>query len=103
MFVNASLTPADRIYREDINVVLVDMEALAKSAGNPKGGNISMLGVLANITGQFDQEAARNAITNYFESKGKGQFNALNVAAFDAGFKAVDNGSFCTVRACAEK
>lgn len=100
LFVNASLTPADRSYREDINVVLVDMEALAKSVGNPKGGNISMLGVLAYITGLFDREAACRAITGYFESKGKGKFNELNISAFDAGFNAVSEGDLCTVRAC---
>lgn len=98
LFVNASLTPPDRRYREDIHVVLVDVEALAKSVGNPKGGNIAMLGVLTFITGLFDREAACSAITNYFESKGKGKFNALNVAAFEAGYNAVSDGAFCSVK-----
>lgn len=83
VFVNASLVPNERAFRKDVKVVLVDTEALAKKVGNPKGGNISMLGAVSRITKLFDRDAACKAITDYFSSKGK--FNELNIVSFDAG------------------
>ena len=56
VFVNASLVPNERAFRKDVKVVLVDTEALAKKVGNPKGGNISMLGAVSRITKLFDRD-----------------------------------------------
>lgn len=92
IFVNSSLVSAEYADRDDVKVVMVDMEALAEESGNPKGGNIAMLGVLAALTGLFDKESACKAIVGYFESKGKGKFNELNVKAFDAGYNAASAG-----------
>lgn len=93
LFVNSPLVSRDRKYRSDINVVLVDTEELARLFGNPKGGNIAMLGVLSEITGMFDPALAADAIVRYFESKGKGKYNAQNTAAFEAGFRSAAEGS----------
>ena len=93
LFANASLVAPERLAREDVNAAFVDTEALAKLAGNARGGNIAMLGVLARVTGLFERERAHLAISGYFESKGKEKYNALNTAAFDAGFDAAEGGS----------
>ena len=89
LFVNSSLVNPDRPYRDDINVVKVDAEALANQAGNPKGANIAMLGAVLKTTGLFRLETYETAMTNYFTEKGKEKFNRLNSLALRHGYDSV--------------
>lgn len=83
---NADLTTNERTFREDIQAVPVAVAYLAKQAGNPKGQNIVPLGVLSKIFPEFNPDIMKDAICYFFESKGKGKFNELNKAVFDAGY-----------------
>ena len=86
LFVNASLVPDDREYREDINVTKVDTEALAAEVNNPKGANIAMIGAMLKKTHILSFDAYNDAMTKYFSDKGKSAFTAKNTAALKAGY-----------------
>lgn len=71
LFVNDSLVPQDRAYREDIHVVRVPMSQVAIECGNPKGANLVLLGAVAHHTGLFDIDELDEQVTEYFARKGK--------------------------------
>ncbi|EGO63419.1 2-oxoacid:acceptor oxidoreductase family protein [Acetonema longum] len=84
LFVNSSIVPADRVYRKDINVLLVPMTEMANEASNVKGSNLVMLGAFVKKTNIFDKEAFRNGIDDFFGSKGK--INPANAVCFNLGW-----------------
>ena len=86
LFVNSSLVTG-RTYREDINVVEVDTEELAKEADNPKGANMVMIGALVKHTGIMTLEGCGEAINKYFTEHGKAKFNDANQAALKIGYE----------------
>ena len=71
LFINDSLVPKDRVYREDINVVRVPMSEIAVECGNPKGANLVLLGAVAAHTGLFKLDELEEQVTEYFARKGK--------------------------------
>lgn len=83
MIVNTSMVK-DKKFREDINVVEVPANDIARELNNPKGANIAMLGALAKCTGLFDKETFINGIDKYFAAKGKS--NPANKATFERGY-----------------
>ena len=85
LLVNSSITPDDRVYRDDIKVIKVAATDIAKQENNPKGANLVMLGALAANTDIYSVEYLENSIVSFFEEKGKGKFNALNVACYRRG------------------
>ena len=86
LFVNSSLVK-NRKYREDINVVEVDTEELAREADNPKGANMVMIGALVKHTGIMSLEGTGAAIDKYFTEHGKAKFNAANQRALAIGYE----------------
>ncbi|MCI2061587.1 MAG: 2-oxoacid:acceptor oxidoreductase family protein [Eubacteriaceae bacterium] len=89
LFVNASIVPDDKKYRDDIKVVKVDTVKLAEEANNPKGGNIAMIGVILKKTGLLTLEQFEASIIKYFTDKGKEKFNDANIAALRVGYNSV--------------
>ena len=83
LFLNASLVPADRTYRDDIHVVKVPMSEIAMELGNAKGANLVLLGAVAAHTGLFTLEELDEQVTAYFAKKGK--INPQNSACLAAG------------------
>jgi len=85
LFVNSSLIPDDRVYRDDIKVIKVPVTDIAAEAENPRGANIVMLGVLAGKTDLFKPESLKAMIHPFFKDAGKEEHVAKNVACFERG------------------
>ena len=73
--------------REDLKVVFVPCDSLARAANNPKAANIVSVGAAVRGLEDFHAETAVAALKEFFESKGKGRFNDANVAAFMSGYR----------------
>lgn len=71
LFVNSSLVPAERTYRDDIHVVLVPMTEIADECQNPRGANFVMLGAVAHHTGIFALDDLDRLVAEFFAKKGK--------------------------------
>ena len=65
------------------NVILLDVDATAKEAGNPRGSNIALLGACSGILG-IEPDKLEAGIRELFERKGEAIVEA-NLAAFRAG------------------
>ncbi len=65
------------------NVILLDVDATAKAAGNPRGSNIALLGACSGILG-IDAAKLEAGIRDIFSRKGEAIVEA-NIAAFRAG------------------
>ena len=65
------------------NVILLDVDATAREAGNPRGANITLLGACSNILG-IDADKLEAGIRDSFSRKGEAVIEA-NIAAFRAG------------------
>ncbi len=72
------------------NVIMVDIDALARSAGNPRGANIVLLGACAHLLGIASGKMTEG-IRSIFASKGDAVVEA-NISAFEAGRKAAADG-----------
>ncbi|MBQ7254610.1 MAG: indolepyruvate oxidoreductase subunit beta [Bacteroidales bacterium] len=68
------------------NVILLDVDATAKAAGNPRGSNIALLGACSGILG-IESDKLEAGIRELFARKGEAIVEA-NLAAFRAGQKA---------------
>ncbi len=88
LFVNSSLVH-NRIYREDIHVIPIDTKELGHLSNNPKGDNIAMLGAVLKETQIISLDSFEKAMIKFFEDKGKGKFNDLNVSSLHAGYNGV--------------
>ena len=89
VFVNANAVREDYPYPEGVEVTRIDVVDLANQVNNVKGQNLVMLGAVIKKTGIFEEEFAEQAMCKMFEEKGKGKFNAANIAALRKGFDAV--------------
>lgn len=89
VFVNANAVPETHVYPEGVKVTRIDVVELANEINNVKGQNLVMLGAVVRKMGLFDEEYAVETMCKMFEEKGKGKFNAANVAAMRKGFEAV--------------
>ena len=65
------------------NVVQLDIEQVAKDAGNPRGANVVLLGMAAKYLEILSTEQLRDAVATVFARKGEAIVNA-NLKAFDA-------------------
>ena len=65
------------------NVILLDVDATAKAAGNPRGSNIALLGACSGILG-IEPDKLEAGIRELFARKGEAVVEA-NLAAFRAG------------------
>lgn len=65
------------------NVILLDVDATAKAAGNPRGSNIALLGACSGILG-IEPDKLEAGIRELFARKGEAIVEA-NLAAFRAG------------------
>lgn len=68
------------------NMILVDVDAIAKDAGNPRGANIVLLGACSHLLG-IDPEKFVEGIARIFARKGEEVVQA-NIKAFRAGEQA---------------
>lgn len=88
ILVNADMTTEDTDVRDDINLVRIHCNRLADRVQNPKGANIVMIGAITKILGDFTHDEGVNGMNDMFRKKGKNKFEAMNVAAFEAGYRA---------------
>ena len=65
------------------NVVQLDIEQIAKEAGNPREANVALLGMAAKYLQILSPEQLRQAIVTIFARKGEAVVEA-NLKAFDA-------------------
>ena len=65
------------------NVILLDVDAVAKEAGNPRGSNIVLLGACSHLL-DLGSEALEEGIRSIFARKGEEMVEA-NLKAFRAG------------------
>ena len=86
LFVNSSLVK-EKTYRDDINLIMVDTDELAKEADNPKGANMVMIGALVKHTGIMTLEGCGAAIDKFFTEHGKAKFNEANQRALKLGYE----------------
>ena len=68
------------------NVVALDVDAVAKDLGNPRGANMVLLGAMAARLHILEPEALREGIRRIFGRKGE-VIVENNIKAFDAGFQ----------------
>ena len=69
------------------NVVMLDIEDVAKKAGSIRSANVVLLGMAAKYIGIISSEALRNAVATIFARKGEKVVEA-NLNAFDLGASA---------------
>lgn len=71
-------------------VYIMDIDAVAKSVGNPRGANMVLLGMAARHIQILSVQELKDAIRTIFSRKGEAVVEA-NLKAFQAGFDGVDN------------
>ncbi len=89
ILINADMMTENTKVRDDINVVLVHCNQLADQVKNPKGANIVMVGAITKLLGDFTYDEAVDGMNDMFRKKDKSNFEAVNVAAFKAGYNAI--------------
>lgn len=89
VLVNVDALDEDYIFPDNLEIVKVPAAQLAYSVNNAKGASIVMVGALIKKTGFFTPEQTKRSMCNMFAEKGKSKMDALNLAAFDAGYDAV--------------
>ena len=67
-------------------VDMMDIDAVAKSVGNPRGANMVLLGMAARHIQILSAEELQDAIRTIFARKGDAVVEA-NLKAFQAGFE----------------
>ena len=89
IMVNANTIPEETEIPEGYRVIRLDSDRLAYEAHNAKGTSIVMLGALIKACGFYDKQHMIDSMAKMFSEKGKSKFDALNNAAFEAGYDAV--------------
>ena len=83
--------PAEEDLRAELeslpHVIVRDIDAIAREAGNPRGANMALLGMAAQAIGIVSAEQLRTAIATVFGRKGQAVVDA-NIKAFDCGLEA---------------
>jgi len=67
------------------HVIAIDVDAIAKEAGSPRGANMVLLGATSTLLDFQDPEVFRDGIRRIFGRKGE-EVVAANIKAFDAGY-----------------
>lgn len=83
VFVNSSVVK-DRVERPDLKVEYVPCAEIAYEIGNPKVGNMVMLGAYIGATGALKPETVRAMIKHMFTGP-KAKLVPLNMKALEAG------------------
>ena len=88
-FVNIPNYPEEQALFAELNalpneVVMLDIEAVAKDAGSVRSANVVLLGMAAKYINIVSPEALRNAVATIFARKGEKVVEA-NLKAFDMG------------------
>lgn len=91
-FINIPNYPEEKALFEELDslpneVIKLDIEQVAKDAGNARGANMVLLGMAAPFIEIVTVEQLRSAIATIFERKGEAVVEA-NLKAFDEGVKA---------------
>jgi 2-oxoglutarate ferredoxin oxidoreductase subunit gamma len=89
VFLNSDMIPEDADIRNDVEVIRIPCVSLAQEVKNLKGANLVMVGAVIKKCAFFEKSFAIETLKDYFEEKGKGNYNEANEAAFLAGFDAV--------------
>ncbi len=87
LIANSSMV-GEREYKEDIKIVQIPANDIAKEAENPRGVNIAVLGAFAKATDLFERDVFADGIDDFFASKGK--VNPANRVCFEKGYDSVD-------------
>ena len=94
-FVNIPDYPAQESVYAELSAVpgtiMVDIDSIARAAGNPRGANMALLGAAAGSMGILAPEALEAAISVIFGAKGQ-EVVESNVKAFKAGLEAASKG-----------
>ena len=77
-------------HRDDITVIPVPADSLARKCGSPKVANIILLGVVVAASGIVSRAAAEHVVEEKLGKK-KPQFLHMNIEALQTGFKIVDD------------
>ena len=88
VFVNSDVV-TDRVSREDLAACYIPCAKIAEAVGNPKVGNMVMLGAYVAKTGFLRPETIETMITQMFTGP-KAKFVPLNIEAFRRGMASVE-------------
>ena len=88
VFVNSDVV-TDRVSRADLTAYYVPCAKIAEEVGNPKVGNMVMLGAYVAKTGFLKPETIETMITQMFTGP-KAKFVPLNIQAFRRGTACVE-------------
>ena len=83
VFINSSIVP-DKVTRDDVRAVYVPCDEIAAELGNPKVGNMVMLGAYIGATGALKVETIQQMIEEMFTGK-KAKLVPLNLEALQRG------------------
>lgn len=86
LFLNASLIQSDTS-RDDIEVVRVSADAIAKELGSARSANMVMLGAFIGVSGIVSLDGIMEGLSSTLKNKHK--LIAVNEKAITAGFNAV--------------
>lgn len=87
VLVNSDMLTTEETVRDDVRMVKIPCNHLADEVKNPKGANIVMIGAIVRLLSDFTEEEGIGGMNDMFRKKGKDKFEALNVAAFEKGYK----------------
>jgi indolepyruvate ferredoxin oxidoreductase beta subunit len=89
-FVNIPNYPEMEAVNEELkkqgNVIMIDVDAIAKEVKSPRSANMVLLGAAASVLEMLKPEQLLEGITNVFSSKGEAIVET-NIAAFKAGYE----------------
>lgn len=92
-FVNIPDYPEDKVIFDQLNALpsvrMLDIESVAKDAGNVRGANMVLLGMAAPFIKILSVDQLREAVAVVFARKGDAVVEA-NLKAFDLGVKAFE-------------
>ena len=83
VFINSSIVP-DKVTRDDVRAVYVPCDEIAAELGNPKVGNMVMLGAYIGATGALKVVTIQQMIEEMFTGK-KAKLVPLNLEALQRG------------------
>jgi len=78
----------DYPFPEGAEVFFIDCLGIARSVGNERGQSLVAAAALIKNCDLFDRDYSIQSMCRFFEEKGKGEFNELNIKAMQAGFDA---------------
>jgi len=86
ILMNEDMITGTECAKEGVTEVRVPCNQLADRVKNPRGANIVMVGAITKLLGDFSYEQGVDGMSDMFRKKGKNKYEALNVAAFEAGY-----------------